>query len=247
MNEDVAIIIPSRLGSQRLHQKPLQKIADLTMIEHMIKQVKQVGLEHSYIATDSTLIADKARENGMKYIMTDLNCNSGTDRIYQAFCTLPTKQFEYIINIQGDMPFIEPNVIAKVIEVLKKSKYDIITPVTKVDLAIASSESNIKVIVDKTDRALYFSRSLIPFGAKEFWYHVGIYGFKKQALERFVKLPQSSLEIDEKLEQLRALENNIEIGVCYVDNIPISIDTQDDLKKAIEFYSKEKEKFLNIL
>lgn len=240
MNEDVAIIIPSRLDSQRLHQKPLQEIAGLTMIEHIIKQVSKVNLEHIYIATDSSLIADKASKNGIRYIMTDPACNSGTDRVYQAFCALPTEQFNYIVNIQGDMPFIEPSVITEVIEVLRKSKYDIITPVTKVDLAVASSQSNIKVIVDKIDRALYFSRSLIPFGAREFWYHVGIYGFKKHALEKFVKLPQSSLEIDEKLEQLRALENNIEIGVCYVDNIPISIDTQDDLNKAIEFYNRVK-------
>jgi len=243
MNEDVAIIIPSRLGSQRLHQKPLQKIAGLTIIEHMIRQVRQVNLEHIYIATDSELIAELVAQNGMKYIMTSPDCNSGTDRVYQAFNSLPTEQFNYIVNIQGDMPFIEPEVISKLIEVLKSSKYDIITPVTKVDIAVAESESNVKVVVGQNDKALYFSRSLVPYGAREFWYHVGIYGFKKQALERFVNLPQSNLEACEKLEQLRALENNIEIGVCYVDNIPISIDTPNDLKKALEFYNKNEANF----
>lgn len=243
MNEGVVIIIPSRLGSQRLHQKPLQKIAGLTIIEHMIRQVRQVNLEHVYIATDSELIAELAAQNSMKYIMTSPDCNSGTDRVYQAFNSLPTEQFNYIVNIQGDMPFIEPEVISKLIEVLKSSKYDIITPVTKADIAVAESESNVKVVVGQNDKALYFSRSLVPYGAKEFWYHVGIYGFKKQALERFVNLPQSNLEACEKLEQLRALENNIEIGVCYVDNIPISIDTPDDLKKALEFYNKNEANF----
>jgi 3-deoxy-manno-octulosonate cytidylyltransferase (CMP-KDO synthetase) len=243
MNEDVAIIIPSRLGSQRLYQKPLQEIAGLTIIEHMIRQVRQVNLEHIYIATDSELVAEKASNVGVKYIMTSPDCNSGTDRVYQAFNSLPTEQFNYIVNIQGDMPFIEPEVISKLIEVLKSSEYDIITPVTKVDIAVAKSESNVKVVVGQNDKALYFSRSLVPYGAKEFWYHVGIYGFKKQALERFVNLPQSNLEACEKLEQLRALENNIEIGVCYVDNIPISVDTPDDLKKALEFYNKKKTNF----
>jgi 3-deoxy-manno-octulosonate cytidylyltransferase (CMP-KDO synthetase) len=92
-------------------------------------------------------------------------------------------------------------------------------------------------VVDNNDKALYFSRSMIPYGATEFLYHIGIYGFHKDTLKKFVKLPQSALEIQEKLEQLRALQYDIDIGICYVDDIPISVDTIDDLNKAIEYYN----------
>jgi len=121
---------------------------------------------------------------------------------------------------------------------LKTGEYDIVTSGVKIGRDIAQSESNVKVVVDKQGRALYFSRSMIPHGGEEFLYHVGIYGFKSQALEKFIKLEQSNYEICEKLEQLRALENGMKIGVCVSDEIPLSVDTKDDLEKANLYYSK---------
>lgn len=237
MYSDVAIIIPSRLGSERLFQKPLKLIGNYTMIEHMVRQVKKTEVENIFVATDSELIAEKVVESGGRYIMTSPNCLSGTDRVYEAVQALSNDRIEYVINVQGDMPFIEPEAILSVIGKLKNSNFGIVTPVTKVDINLAQSESNVKVVVDNQSRALYFSRSPIPHFAKEFLYHIGVYGFRKNYLESFMKLPQSFLEKNENLEQLRAIENNMDIGICYVEDVPISVDTSEDLNKAIEFYN----------
>lgn len=238
MHSNVAIIIPSRLGSTRLERKPLQQIGSQSMISHVLDRVKLTNLENIYVATDSELIAEKVVEKNCKFIMTSESCSSGTDRVFDAFQTIPNKNaIEYIINLQGDMPFVEPETIIAVIENLKNSSFAIMTPVAKVDKEVASANSNVKVVANRLGKALYFSRNLIPFGANDFLYHIGIYGFRKKTLEQFVSLPQSTLEKQENLEQLRAMENNIDIGVCYVDNIPISVDTQEDLNKAIELYN----------
>lgn len=237
MHSDVAIIIPSRLGSVRLSNKPLQNIGNLSMILHVLKQVKLTGLENIFVATDSELIAETVTNYGGQFILTKPECASGTDRVYEAFQEIPHNQnIKYVLNVQGDMPFVEPESILAVIENLKNSDYDIITPVAEVDLETADSASNVKAIIDNRNKALYFSRSLIPHGASKFLYHIGIYGFRKDALNKFVKLPPSLLELSEKLEQLRALQNDMSIGVCHVTNIPISVDTQEDLDKAIAFY-----------
>lgn len=244
MHSDVVIIIPSRIGSERLAQKPLATIGNITMIEHVVNQIQKTGLKNVYVATDSSLIADKVSTFGAKYIMTRSECASGTDRVYEAFRTLSDDNIKYVVNVQGDMPFVDPDAILEVIKHLKNSEYGIITPVTQVTLNAADGSSNVKVVVarnsadSKVDKALYFSRSLIPHGADEFLYHIGIYGFEINTLAKFVNLPTSNLEKTEKLEQLRAIENNIDIGVCYVDNVPISVDTIEDLNKAIDFYNK---------
>ncbi len=237
MHSDVAIIIPSRLSSFRLNKKPLQLIGNITMIEHVVSQVLASGLKNIFVATDSEEIAEKVKDRGGQFIFTSPSCSSGTERVYEAFQLIPDNHnIHYIINVQGDMPFIESETITTVIENLKNSNYDIITPVTKVSLSLANHSSNVKVIADSNNRALYFSRSVIPHGASEFLYHIGVYGFRKKALHKFVKLPPSSLEQSENLEQLRALENNMSIGVCYVNNVPISVDTEEDLNQAIAFY-----------
>ncbi len=240
MYSDVAIIIPSRLNSVRLSQKPLKLIGEISMIEHVVRQVLSTGLTNIYVATDSDSIAKKVTDAGGKFIFTSEECQSGTDRVYEAFQAIENKHdINYILNVQGDMPFVEPESIIKVIESLKSSDHDIMTPVAKVSIEIADNPSNVKVIIDHNDKALYFSRNLIPHGSDEFLYHVGIYGFRKEALSKFMSLPASSLELSEKLEQLRALQNNMSIGVCHVENIPISVDTQQDLDKAIEFYQQK--------
>ncbi len=239
MHSDVAIIIPSRLDSVRLPKKPLQLIGELSIIERVLRQVHLTKLKNIYVATDSEIIAKKVTDCGGQLIMTTPDCQTGTDRVYEAFKTIPNNHnINYILNVQGDMPFIEPESIIKVIESLKSSDHDIMTPVVKVGINALNGNSNVKVITDHNDKALYFSRSLIPYGSEEFLYHVGMYGFRKEALIKFINLPVSTLELSEKLEQLRALQNNMSIGVCYVNNIPISVDTPEDLNKAIKFYQQ---------
>ncbi|WP_064428810.1 3-deoxy-manno-octulosonate cytidylyltransferase [Rickettsia sp. Tenjiku01] len=236
-HQDVAIIIPSRLNSTRLKQKPLQLIGSITLIERVFTQVNQAGLEHTYVATDSEEIASVITKVGGKVIFTDSAIPTGTDRTYEAFKLIPNNQnINYIVNVQGDMPFIEPSSILKIIEYLKNSKYDIVTPIVKVDRESVTASSNVTVAVDSAGTALYFLRSLIPNGAEEFLYHVGMYGFRKNSLEKFVSLKPTFLEKTERLEQLRVLENGMTIGTCLVENVPISVDTEEDLKKAVKFY-----------
>lgn len=238
-HQDVAIIIPSRLSSTRLTCKPLQLIGSSTLIERVFKQVNQTNLEHIYVATDSQEIASVIEKLGGKVIFTDSNIPTGTDRTYEAFKLIPNNQnINYIVNVQGDMPFIEPESILKVIEDLKNSNYDIVTPVVKVEKDSVEAASNVTVAIDSKGKAIYFSRSLIPNGAEEFLYHVGMYGFRKSALEKFVALEPTFLEKTERLEQLRLLENGMTIGTCLVNNVPISVDTPEDLSKAVKFYEK---------
>jgi 3-deoxy-manno-octulosonate cytidylyltransferase (CMP-KDO synthetase) len=235
---DVAVIIPARIGSTRLPRKALAKIGEKTLIEHVVQRIKSGFSGDLYVATDSEEIASLVQKSDAIAIMTDKDCPTGSDRVFQAFQTIPHHdRIKYIINIQGDMPFIDLLVVKQIISMLKVGDYDIVTSGVKVGSDIAQEESNVKVIVDKNGRALYFSRSMIPHGAKEFIYHVGIYGFKSQALEKFIKLEQSEYELCEKLEQLRALENGMKIGVCISAEIPISVDTKEDLEKANLYYS----------
>ena len=235
-HQDVAVIIPSRLSSTRLKQKPLQLIGSITLIERVFKQVSLANIDHTYVATDSEEIAKIIRKVGGKVIFTDSNIHTGTDRAYEAFKLIPSNQnINYIVNVQGDMPFIEPSSILKIIEYLKNSEYDIVTPVVKVDRASVEASSNVTVAVDSAGKALYFSRSLIPKYAEEFLYHLGIYGFRKNALEKFVSLKPTFLEKTERLEQLRAIENGMTIGTCLVEDVPISVDAEEDFKKAVKF------------
>ncbi len=238
MKDQTLVIIPARLGSTRLPEKPLIKIGDISMIARVATQVIKSGLDNIYIATDSEKIADELLAYDVKSILTDPSCPSGTDRTFAAWNNMPNKaDFKYIINVQGDMPFIDPSIISKVAKALWESNCDIVTPVAKVGLREAESESNVKVVSTPSKRAIYFSRSLIPNGATEFLYHVGVYGYKAKSLSHFVSLPVSEIEKTERLEQLRALENGMTIEICEVDSIPISIDTEEDLKKAKDYYN----------
>ncbi|MGC0371373.1 MAG: hypothetical protein DGJ47_000059 [Rickettsiaceae bacterium] len=230
------IIIPSRIGSTRLPRKPLAKIGEKSVIEHLIDNLKKFK-DNLYIATDSQEIADVAVKNGTNPLMTG-ECATGSDRIYQAFNQIDDKEnIKYVINIQGDMPFINDKTISNILERLERNDCDIVTAIAKIDADTAQNASNVKVVVDNNQNAMYFSRAMIPHGAKEFNYHVGVYGFKTKALEKFVHLSQTECEKHESLEQLRALENGMKIGVFNSDEIPISIDTPEDLKKAINYYN----------
>lgn len=239
MYSDVVVIIPARIGSTRLANKPLAIIGDCTMIERVVAQVKKTNISNVFVATDSEEIFALMEVKGHKAIMTRSDWPRGSDRVYEAFKSLPNHdKIKYVVNVQGDMPFIDGAVILDIIKGLREKEFDIMTSVVRVGLDVAELESNVKAVVDNNNKALYFSRAVIPHGAKEFLYHVGIYGFKAGALEKFVHLEQSKGETTEQLEQLRALDNGMSIGVCYSNEVPISVDTPEDLAKARDYFAK---------
>jgi 3-deoxy-manno-octulosonate cytidylyltransferase (CMP-KDO synthetase) len=222
-----------------LPNKALAAIGGKSMIEHVIARINAGSVNNLYVATDSEKIVEKVKNTGGIAIMTSEDCPTGSDRVYEAFKKIPNNdKIKYIINVQGDMPFVDYRVLKQIIDKLKNSDFDIVTPVVMVGSDIASKSSNVKVVVDINDKALYFSRSVIPHGAEEFLYHVGIYGYRAEALEKFVKLKETQYESVEKLEQLRALENGMRIGIVLSNEIPISVDTYEDLEKAREYYAK---------
>ncbi len=240
---NVAIIIPVRLASTRLPNKPLAIICGKSMIQRVYEKAIETNIKNIFIACDGKEIADEVQKFGGEYIITDPNLPSGTDRIYQAYSKLKEKgrDFEYIVNLQGDLPNIDPEAIKSAINTIIYNNCDIATLASKiknqkeiidpnvVKIAIAFKEQNL-------GQALYFSRSAIPFCKKEpeYYHHIGIYAYKKQALEQFVKLTPSKLEQQESLEQLRALENNLKIYVSIVDSNPLSVDTKEDLQDIIK-------------
>ncbi len=236
-HKDIAIIIPARLGSTRLRNKALAMIGNKPMIHHTYLRALELGFKHIYVATDSAEIAEVISNAGGMAIMTDEALESGTDRVYQAYQAIKDKNnIKYIINIQGDLPFIDSSIILDLVIKLKNSNADIVTPVAAIDADNAKEPSNVKVVIGNNDKAIYFSRHMIPYNAESYWYHIGIYGYKVESLEKFIKLEPSYLEKTEKLEQLRALESNMTIDVCYSKSIPISVDTEKDLEKARKFY-----------
>ena len=238
---NVLIVVPARIGSRRLPRKLLQIIGDITVIEHVINNLSSSNTltpSDIIIATDDDQIARLSKEAGALPVITSPDCPSGSDRVYEAISKLDLTSIEYVINVQGDMPFVDPLVISKLVDALENSDCDIVTPYVKISKEEAAEPSNVKIVKDNNDMALYFSRSLVPYGAEEFLYHVGIYGYRVDSLKKFINLEHGKYEMSESLEQLRALENGMKIKLVESDQIPISIDTQGDLEKAREYYSK---------
>jgi len=230
------IVIPARYGSTRFPGKPLVKINGKEMVLHVYDRAKMVknALE-VIIATDDIRIYDCAKKYGAKVEMTSSDIKSGTDRVWEV---AKNKSYEIIVNLQGDEPFIDTNVIEQTIEVLENdNEVDISTPVTKIKNIEEVNDPNIvKVVFNDKNYAIYFSRASIPFYRdanidKRYYKHIGLYCFRKESLKRFVELPQSKLEKIEKLEQLRAIEADMKIKVFKTDYDSISIDTPSDLEK----------------
>lgn len=235
------IIIPSRLASSRLPNKPLADICGKTMIHRVYEQALKSKAGDVVIACDGEEIANEAQKIGAKFIITDPNLASGTDRIYQALQKIEG-DYDTITNLQGDLPNIDPSVIRKAVELANSSECDIATVASIIKNRQEIDNPNIvKIALSQYSRALYFSRSAIPYNAEkngEYFHHIGIYVYKKSALEKFVKLPCSKLEKAESLEQLRALENNMSIFVAIVDAHPLSVDTKEDLEIICKIIGK---------
>jgi len=230
------IIIPVRMASTRLPNKPMADIAGQTMIARVYKQALKANVGEVLIACDCNEIADEAQRINANFIITDPNLPSGTDRIFSAleqYQLSTQREFSTITNLQGDLPDIDPEVIVNAVELAQNSDFDITTVATVIKEPSQINNPNIvKIALSKDSRALYFSRSPIPYSKDndgEYLHHIGIYVYKISALKKFVKLPVSPLEKRESLEQLRALENNLSIGVRIVDNHPLSVDTAEDL------------------
>lgn len=237
------IIIPARIGSTRLPNKPLAMINGKTLIQRCYESAVASNCKEVVVATDSTEIADIINSIGGKTIITPSELPSGTDRIYNAYIQLG-QEYDYIVNLQGDIPNIAKSVIESTIQTAIETKCDIATAVMQIDVETAKKPSCVKAILTpygKYYKALYFSREPIPYHAPYFFEHIGIYVYKSDVLKKFISLPPSNLEQIEKLEQLRALENNIEICATIIDSSlkPISIDTQEDLNHAVLALQRE--------
>lgn len=239
------IIIPSRLLSTRLPNKPLADICGEPMIVHVWRRAMESNIAPVIVACDDTRVCDVINKVGGEAILTNPDLPSGTDRIYSALKRL-NKPYEIIINLQGDLPCINPTIIKDVLLPFKNSKVDISTLAVKIKNKEDLENPNVVKVAlslkqgETVGRAIYFSRNLIPANKGEFFHHIGIYAFKYKSLCDFIKLPTSVLEEREKLEQLRALEDGMRIDVSIVDEVPLSVDTGDDLNKVREFLKSKK-------
>jgi 3-deoxy-manno-octulosonate cytidylyltransferase (CMP-KDO synthetase) len=233
------ILIPSRMASTRLPDKPLADIHGAPMIVHVWQRAIEANLGRVVVATDSPEIATAIRSAGGEAQMTRADHQNGTDRIFEAVQSLdPEREFGSIINVQGDLPTIEPRLIRTCLDVLTAAPgTDIAT--LACEIAVEEERTNPNVVKavgtpigpDRL-RALYFTRSTAPSGPGPLYHHIGMYAYTRAALERFVALPPAHLEQRERLEQLRALEAGMRIDVGLVDTVPLGVDTPADLERA---------------
>ncbi len=232
------ILIPARLGSTRLPGKVLADIAGLPMIVHVLRRAQEAALGPVAVACAEAEVAEAVEHAGGIAVLTDPALPSGSDRIHAALQTLdPAGRHDVVINLQGDLPAIDPSYLAKVLRPLDQG-YDIgtlVAPVTSAEEALSPSVVKcVCAFVEDTEvaPALYFSRNPVPGGEGPLWHHIGIYAYRREALGRFVSLPPSALELREKLEQLRALEAGMRIGAVRVPGAPFGVDTLADLEHA---------------
>jgi 3-deoxy-manno-octulosonate cytidylyltransferase (CMP-KDO synthetase) len=234
-----AIVIPARLASTRLPNKPLVDIVGLPMIVRVWQQAKKADIGKVIVATADAEIADVITAAGGRAVMTNPDLPSGSDRIAQALGKIdPKGKFVTIINLQGDMPTIEPEVIATCLEPLLEPAVDISTLVVKSDDDDEKADPNaVKAILEmasdgKTARAINFCR-LLPKGHQgAHFHHIGVYAYRRTALETFIKLPVSAREQRDSLEQLRALDAGMRIDAALVDTFPLGVDTPADLERV---------------
>lgn len=227
------IIIPARLASTRLPNKPLALIGNEPMIVHVWRRALASGIGRVVVACDSIDIQQVIIEAGGEVVLTDPDLPSGSDRIYQALCEIDKeKKHDVIINVQGDMPTLDPQIIISAAHLLENNNVDIGTLAAIITDEAEKNDNSVVKIALSGSRALYFSRALIPHGAEIHYHHIGIYAYRRAALEKFIKLPPSKLEISEKLEQLRALEAGLRIDVAIVATTPLGVDTEEGLHKA---------------
>jgi len=244
--DQVIVVIPSRYASTRLHAKPLADIHGQPMVQRVYEQAQKArGVHRVIVATDDERIAQVVRGFGGEVMMTSPDLNSGTDRVA---AVADQVQGQIFVNLQGDEPLMDPRAIEKAVQMVQSGRYSISTVMVPLRThAELMDQSVVKVIVDREGRAIYFSRLPIPYsrGAlpqltteQDSYFcqrHVGLYVYQREALMRFRSLPVSFLERGEVLEQLRALENGMSIGVAPADFVSLGVDTPEDLEKVRQF------------
>lgn len=241
------ILIPARMQATRLPGKPLADIAGRPMIVHVWERAMAAEAGRVAVATDSEEIAAAIRGAGGEAVMTRTDHASGSDRIFEAVSKLdPDGDADRVVNLQGDLPTLDPALVKACLAPLSTKGVDIATLAAEIKVAEEKSNPNVvKVVgtpVDATGRlrALYFTRATAPYGEGPLFHHIGIYAYRRQSLERFVSLPPSPLELREKLEQLRALEAGMRIDVAIVETVPLGVDTPADLERARKLATKSK-------
>lgn len=235
------IVIPARLAATRLPGKPLARIGNAPMIVHVMRRALEANLGEVIVACDAEEIASAVRDAGGQAILTNPAHPSGSDRIWEAVQKFdPTGEYDIIVNLQGDVPTLEPRLLHALLEPLVDKSVDISTLATVITRDVEhTNPAVVKAILSQPEGAtyaiaLYFTRATAPSGEGPRYHHIGVYGYRRAALQKFVTLAPSPLEKREKLEQLRALEHGLRIGVAVVDTVPLGVDTPEDLARARE-------------
>ncbi len=235
---DVLVLIPARMAATRLPGKPLADIGGEPMIVHVLRRAQEADIGPVIVATDAPEIAAAVDKAKGRAVLTRPDHASGSDRIFEALGKAdPDRRAKVIVNLQGDLPTLDPKAVAAALAPLADTAVDIATLAAAITVEDERSNPNVVKVVGtpigpERLRALYFTRSTAPWGEGPLYHHIGLYAYRRAALERFVSLPPSPLERREKLEQLRALEAGMRIDVAIVDAVPLGVDTPEDLEKA---------------
>lgn len=236
--DNTIVLIPARMASTRLPGKPLADIAGLPMIVQVARRAHEAGIGRVTVAVDDENILKVVKDAGFDAVMTMVTHQSGSDRIHEALGNAdPAGRAEFIVNVQGDLPTIEPETIRASLRPLENEATDIATLTVEITNEEEKTNPNVVKIVgsplsDSRLRALYFTRATAPHGQGPLYHHIGLYAYRRRALERFVSLKPSVLEKRESLEQLRALEAGMRIDAEIVDSVPLGVDTPADLERA---------------
>jgi len=235
------IVIPARMQANRLPGKPLADICGVPMIVHVLRRALDSKAGRVVVATDAHDIRDAVEQAGGEVVMTRSTHESGTDRVHEAVEVIdPRGECDILLNLQGDLPTLDPALITACIAPLANEVVDIATLAAEITDAEERDDPHVVKVVGTSAgdgsvlRALYFTRATAPYGDGPLYHHIGLYAFRRAALDRFVALPRSRLEMREKLEQLRALEAGMRIDVGLVDTVPVGVDTPADLERARE-------------
>ncbi len=246
INKKLIVTIPARLAATRLPNKPLADIHGRPMIVHVWERVVAAigSIDQVIVAAGDAEIVDVMQSAGGRVVLTNPDLPSGSDRVFRAIQEIEKQDgitLEHIINVQGDLPTLAPEIVKKTADLLQDGS-DMASLVAEIiDPREIDNPNVVKAIVswdaastkqEKVGRGLYFTRAAAPSGDGPYYHHIGIYGYQRDALEKFVNLPPSTLEKREKLEQLRALEDGMTIRLACVDTIPLGVDTQEDLERA---------------
>lgn len=249
------VVIPARMASTRLPGKPMADIGGAPMIARVVERAREAAIGPVVVACGEEEIADAVKKAGGEAVLTAPDLPSGSDRVFAALQTIdPDGAYDAIINLQGDLPLIDPAVIKAALIPLMQTNADIATLVSEIsDPAEMDDPNTVKALVDFTANdtptsmaapaiamAVNFSRAPMSSGQATLYHHIGIYAYRRAALERFVSLPPSPMEKAENLEQLRALENGMTIACALVDTVPFGVDTSADLERARSIFADRK-------